>query len=211
MNTWQQIDLHSRAVAWLLAGVAAILLAVAIYDVTVNILSARNETADAADGTAEWSPPARIRSREDAGQIVAAHLFGRSAEEQPTDTRPIDAPETQLRLTLQGILAADEPLYSRAIIVVEDGSANSYAIGETLQDTGATVRGIEPDHVLIERAGALERLSLAKPGESTGSGDTLPLAGRTGPQTGASNAPQPDLPTGLEQVLSPLIGGAPSE
>lgn len=93
--------------------------------------------------------------------VAAMHLFG-TAEVQADAiaAAAIDAPETRLNLKLRGILAADEPSLSRAII--SNGSDDKvYAVGASLPG-GATVEAVLADRVLLRRAGRLETLRLPR-------------------------------------------------
>lgn len=93
--------------------------------------------------------------------VVAMHLFGTAeVTTQTLAAAAIDAPETRLNLKLRGILAADEPSLSRAII--SSGSDDKvYAVGASLPG-GATVEAVLADRVLLRRAGRLETLRLPR-------------------------------------------------
>lgn len=112
----------------------------------------------AATGTSS-APAASAPARVDPGQIAARNLFGRA---DPTAAPVIvDAPDTQLNLTLRGIAAASRDEASRALIAGPDGRERVYAVGATLPG-GATVNRVLPDRVLLERRGTLETLRLPR-------------------------------------------------
>jgi general secretion pathway protein C len=95
----------------------------------------------------------------DPREIAARNLFGRAdAGAAPVI---VDAPDTQLNLTLRGIAAAGRDEYSRALIAGPDGRERVYAIGATLPG-GATVHRVLPDRVLLDRRGTLETLRLPR-------------------------------------------------
>jgi type II secretion system protein C len=72
----------------------------------------------------------------------------------------IQAKKTQLKLTLDGIVAADESGMSRAIIRTNNKKPITYGVGEKIEGTNATLDSVEEIRVLIERAGVLESLEL---------------------------------------------------
>jgi len=75
---------------------------------------------------------------------------------------PIEAPETQLRLTLRGIYLAGRGGDSGfAIIADAGGKDETYAIGDPLPG-GAVLKEIYPDRVILERQGRLETLRLPR-------------------------------------------------
>jgi general secretion pathway protein C len=101
--------------------------------------------------------------------INQAHLFGKP--EAPKKTRPISTPffeptapktqETRLDLELKGIIAADNKQQSLAIIANKKKQENLYAINDRLA-SGAIVKAIYTDHVLLSIHGRTETLSLPK-------------------------------------------------
>lgn len=101
--------------------------------------------------------------------VANAHLFGHAdAPRDDLAAAAVDAPETRLNLKLRGILAADEPRYSRAIIT--SGNQDMvYAVGDAVAG-GASVEAVLADRVLLRRGGRLETLRL--PRESMDSGVT---------------------------------------
>lgn len=95
----------------------------------------------------------------DPESIVSRHLFGRG--DAPASVADIQAPDTNLNLTLKGIAAAEERSRSRALIAGPDGKDKNYATGADLPG-GATVHEILPDRVILNRRGTLETLRLPK-------------------------------------------------
>ncbi len=92
------------------------------------------------------------------GNLASLHLFGQ-AQTAPANLSA--APETQLALTLHGVLADDEDTDARAIISAPDGSENAYAIGAALPGN-ATLKQIHADRVVLLSAGRFETLRLPK-------------------------------------------------
>lgn len=95
-------------------------------------------------------------------QLQRAKLFGdyqaqAAAQQQAAE----DAPETNLRLKLRGIVAMQSELASRALIEASNGKLESYAVGMSIPG-GAKLHSIHADRVLLKRGGRLETLRLEK-------------------------------------------------
>jgi general secretion pathway protein C len=101
------------------------------------------------------------QARFDERQLASWHLFGEPKKEQPVKAKPVDAPETRLKLTLSGVFASDEPERARAIVGDPRGQEESYAVGDPLPG-GATLSEIYPDRIILERGGRFETLRLPK-------------------------------------------------
>lgn len=123
------------------------------------------------DGPA-WTAPAPStvsiqrpdRSGFSLDNLLAAELFGPyrpQAQPETAELNPEDAPDTKLRLTLRGIVAAETAEDSRALIESNPNDLEPYSIGMAIPG-GATLHAIYPDRVLLRRAGRLETLRLEK-------------------------------------------------
>jgi type II secretion system protein C len=107
-------------------------------------------------------------------QISNWHLFGVAAIEENslTEKKAIDAPETNLNLTLLGVLFNPNQEESRAIIAEQGKSHKSYKVGDPLPRK-ATLYSIEAERVILSRNGKHESLKLKKlhlPGNLDGNG-----------------------------------------
>lgn len=137
--------------------------------------------------------------------IAAAHLFGAYEPPKNPDAAAVQAaPDTQLNLTLLGILAGDER-DSRALIAAQVGDEAPYAIGDTIT-AGVKLQAIFPDRVVLARLGRLETLRLDKdrPRNGFGGEDAVALSSDDeetgdGPEDETSNAPLVEL---RNQLLS---------
>lgn len=101
--------------------------------------------------------PARIDER----QIAGWHLFGVASEEKPPEKKPLEAPETRLKLTLRGVFASEESTGGQAIVGDARGKEEHYAVGDPLPG-GAKLSEIYPDRIILERNGRFETLRLPK-------------------------------------------------
>ena len=109
------------------------------------------------------SPASVAASRGPNVDLVAeAHLFGQyqaPAEQELSELE--EAPDTQLDLTLLGILAATAERGSRALINASNGEEKPFAIGDDVV-RNVTLQAIFPDRVILSRNGKLETLRLDK-------------------------------------------------
>lgn len=77
------------------------------------------------------------------------------------EVKPVvqDAPETQLNLTLTGLVASTEE-QDGAAIIENRGEQNTYGIGEKVDGTRAVVKEVMPDRIIIDNGGRMETLML---------------------------------------------------
>lgn len=160
---------QERYARWLLPAVQA-LLVIAIGWTLARLLWSLVPTPQAA----QWRPAPVVASGAAARSasagvetIVAAKLFG--VYQAPTTASALSqAPDTNLNLTLLGILAGSTDLDSRALIGQQNGEEKPYSIGQDIVG-GVSLQAIFPDRVILSRNGALETLRLDKnsPNNST--------------------------------------------
>ncbi|MEZ5532326.1 MAG: type II secretion system protein GspC [Steroidobacteraceae bacterium] len=101
--------------------------------------------------------PVKAPPQLDLGALVGAHLFGEAAVAVGNDTGT--APATSMALVLAGVIANSDPKTGIAIIGDTAANAKVAMVGDTVPG-GAKLNAVYPDHVLLERAGALESLQL---------------------------------------------------
>ncbi|MCK7544841.1 PDZ domain-containing protein [Marinobacter bryozoorum] len=91
--------------------------------------------------------------------LASFELFGRPAGDQPVaDAVRNSAPKTSLRLTLEGVLVAEQPGNSGAIVSSGGNVTAHYRVGEVLPGNAELVE-VEPGRILIRRQGAYESLT----------------------------------------------------
>ncbi len=96
----------------------------------------------------------------DITQIQQLDLFGEvEAEDQPRVEQVTDAPETQLDLTLTGVVASSVE-QSGAAIIENRGTQNTYGLGEKIEGTNATLHQVFNDRVIIRNGARHETLML---------------------------------------------------
>jgi len=166
--------LYERYARWLpsavdlvLAVIIARLLAQLIWALLPTPAAAAWQAAPAQAGAPD---PA---NRLDLNRISGAHLFGQyqaQAASRLDDIRK--APDTQLALTLLGILANNKNKAASRALIAGSGDEKPYSINDAVA-SGVTLTAIFPDRVVLSRNGQLETLRLDK--DQPNSGDA-PLA-----------------------------------
>jgi general secretion pathway protein C len=105
------------------------------------------------------SAPRPQRSGVDIQTVVSAHLFGVPPADL-TAQDPENAPQSSANLILAGTIATQDPKRGVAIISDAGGPSKVYAVGERI--SGAILHSVYLDHVILDRAGALETLLLPR-------------------------------------------------
>lgn len=91
--------------------------------------------------------------------LAAYELFGSPSGPTPVaDVVRQSAPETRLRLRLEGVLVAERPEDSGAIVAGTGGVTEHYKVGDTLPGNAELVE-VEPNRILIKRNGVFETLT----------------------------------------------------
>ena len=92
--------------------------------------------------------------------ITTLNIFGKMSSPVVRQQQKIGI--TRLKLTLKGIVASNTKRSALAIISKGNGRESAFKINEALP-SGAKLKGIYSDHIIIEHAGKLERLPLKRP------------------------------------------------
>lgn len=101
-------------------------------------------------------------------ELASLDLFGiagESAGGQQIDTENL--PETNLRLFLRGVLAADGEFPGSALIEDDKSQTEAYLVGDELPGN-AKLRSVHANRVIIERSGKLENLYFPESEDRTG-------------------------------------------
>jgi type II secretory pathway component PulC len=99
------------------------------------------------------------RPQLDVRKIAAAHLFG--VFKDPAAPGSQEPRATTANLILAGTIATEDPNHGVAIIAGLDTPSKVYWVGQEV--SGALLRSVYLDHVLLDRNGSLEILALPKP------------------------------------------------
>ena len=105
---------------------------------------------------------------------------------QNTQQSTENLPETNLKLILRGVLAAEGNFAGSALVEDDRNSTDAYLIGDTLPGN-ATLSSVHPRRIIIERSGKLENLYFPE----TDSVGGLTAVGSMEPADAAPSSPQP--------------------
>ncbi len=145
--------MNSRLKNWLRGGAAFFLLEVAL--VAALAAMAAHWTwifvAPAAIGPSAYATPSLSAAGEGAPR---RNLFGVAHGAQAETA-------SSAKLKLVGVASPTARQGGRAVFVLEGGKSKAARSGESVAP-GAILREVHPDHVLLERNGALERLTLER-------------------------------------------------
>lgn len=140
----------------------------------------------AANGSLNTTAP---EAQYDVSKIIAAHLFGNP---QAPAEEPASVPETKLRINLMGLIASSDERFARAIIGVNDSKVQTYAVGENIEGTDASIHAVENRRVLLKRDNAVESLFLKRDNiTDAGAPPDLPTS-RDGGDAPAASEPDGD-------------------
>lgn len=106
----------------------------------------------------------RSDSRQSVNAIVNQHLFGKVDAKPVARKVPVNAPATNLQLTLNGVFASGK---SEGYAIISEGKRDNqklYHIGDKV--SGATLQEVLPDHVILMRNGQYETLRFPEIKES---------------------------------------------
>jgi general secretion pathway protein C len=197
-KTWDLFLLDSvqRRIIVIVQLALTLLLALTLAELTWKLIPAPVQ----AFAPARAVTGAAAARRDDAAQgvtwdLAQRHLFGvKSAGPTPS----VDSlPETQLNLTLSGVVASGSVTGGGAIIAAPGGVEAFYTINAQLPG-GAMLKEVHPDRVVLERNGRLETLRLPKEG--------LGNAGSGGQETPGGAGPRAATPT---RGAAGVSGGPP--
>jgi general secretion pathway protein C len=136
--------------------VVAVLIAVELGRVAYGFINRPVKTPEPLPAAVATRSP---HSGVNAQNIVADHLFGVAVAE-PKAQDPANAPPSSANLMLAGTIATQDPKHGVAI--VSDGGAPSkvYSVGDNV--SGASLHSVYLDHVILDRNGLLETLTLPR-------------------------------------------------
>lgn len=172
-NDWRS-RLQGNAPTYVSLALAA-LIAVELARIAMSLLSSPVRSPQP---TPTHAVPMHAHGMSDVQALVSAHLFGVAVADGHQD--PSQAPLSSANLQLAGTIATDNPKHGLAIIGA-GGPSKVYSVGDNV--SGATLYAVYLDHVVLDRAGALETLLL--PRQMTGGGARGPVR-RGGAETAAA-------------------------
>jgi general secretion pathway protein C len=180
--------LAARSLIWIAAGLAATSIAIAAAPVARHLAG---ESGLPAPVVPAAPPAAEAIASVDA--ILAWSPFGRMAE-------PLPVAATSLGLTLHGVVLADMPNRSAAIVSPASGPATVFAVGQEVAP-GASLAEVHGDRIVLLIDGAPEILGFPEVHR-----ETDPIAG---PQALATD--DPAAVPGEVTLPTPFVTDAPAE
>ena len=102
----------------------------------------------------------------DLSEVARQHIFGVVPPvKKPVVEKPkvVEAPKTRLKLSLTGVITSNLVSESLAMVEIKRGQTSVVKIGEAIGKTGATLKEVHADHIIIEYRGKPERLELVRP------------------------------------------------
>ncbi|MBB5021233.1 type II secretion system protein N [Desulfurispira natronophila] len=112
--------------------------------------------------------------RSQAATIAGWNLFGTEEVKEEVESPKVDminAPQTRMRLKLEGVFVARNPDNSLALIANQGQAANVYTVGSSIPG-GATLAGVFADRVVLQRDDAFETLRFPDSDEDIGLQET---------------------------------------
>ena len=148
---------------WLLASVGIFLLvsALFVFGVYKNIVNTRELARPIEEKLAQLGAN-KTRPNFDRSYNLQSILNARLFYVQTDTKQKVKAKKTKLRLKLEGIIAANDDKFSRAIISANNKKSITYSVGDKIKGTNAKLNKVESIRVLLSRAGALESLELER-------------------------------------------------
>jgi general secretion pathway protein C len=165
-----------RTVAFVLAALIVLELGRVAYALVINPLKPLQPTTLPGSANA-------ARNSVNVQEVVDAHLFG-IAVADPVSQDPNDAPPSSANLLLTGTIATQDPRHGVAIVSEGGGPSRVYSVGDRL--AGASLHSVYLDHVILDRNGALETVTL--PRLMTTGAMSAPLMRRSGADSRTATA-----------------------
>ncbi|MBL7002738.1 MAG: hypothetical protein ISR69_01755 [Gammaproteobacteria bacterium] len=154
--------LHKRLITF----VSIVLLALLAYQVALSVWSVYMPAEKLTLNESFFVEPQNTEANKKSThqlvrEILTLHPFGQKqsvvAKTQTKDV--IVAPQTQLKYKLRGLYYSQDKHLSSAIIETSAKNSLSYQLDDVIED-GITVHDIQLDHIVINRYGKYETLSL---------------------------------------------------
>lgn len=198
LNTfWLHVSRYQNQINLLIVVLLSLYLLAFAAELTWRLIPVpTNNAQSAATSSPVASRKSAGNSRVNIQQLSDLKLFGdpvAQASAPVVETRIEDAPETNLNLTLTGVVTSSTAEGSAAIIE-NQGNQNTYGIGEKIDGTNATIKEVYADRLIIKNGPKHETLML----EGIDFSQNLPVSSSTSrrqPSQSATNSPQRRKPS----------------
>ncbi len=156
------------ALPWVVTALAVVLIAyrIAVFSGVLPVESSAVTAAPTDAGPMHAGPAVQAQ---DLSALAGMHLFGRPAVANRSAV-PVSAPDTQLNLTLHGVLVDPDPAGRGAIIGKAGGQQQFFRVGDSVFGS-AKLAEVRADRVILSRNGRYETLrfpnvpNLLQPGD----------------------------------------------
>lgn len=151
----------------LLALILAVVMLAALGWQGYRIWQSEKQQATSADATqaAQQLPRSNQTPQLELAQV---ELFGTAdASADPEDVDTENLPETNLRLFLRGVMAAEGDFPGSALIEDASSKTEAYLVGDDLPGN-AKLRSVHANRVIIQRSGKLENLYFPELAQTSG-------------------------------------------
>ncbi|MDF2179213.1 type II secretion system protein GspC [Aliiglaciecola sp. CAU 1673] len=155
---WLKMSEHQPKIIRLLTLLLCLYLIAYAADLTWRLLpSPQSPTLTTVTDTTQANNSNNPRA--DIAKLQRLNLFGQVDAAQPKQEAVESAPQTNLNLTLTGVVASD--VTERGAAIVEhQGKQNTYGVGDKVDGTNATVNEIYADRIIIKNGPRMETLML---------------------------------------------------
>ena len=155
-------QLGHRRVAQLVMALLVIYIAYVSAKITWSFVSQEQTTPySSVNSNSKGANPSQANKAVNVAKIQSLNLFGLYNEnsDETAEIEMANVPETQLNLTLAGLVASDDKTIAAAIIE-NQGKQETYGIGDIIIGTRANLEQVLMDRVIIKHSGRLETLML---------------------------------------------------
>ncbi|MEO0369481.1 MAG: type II secretion system protein GspC, partial [Pseudomonadota bacterium] len=198
LNTfWLHISRYQNQINLLVVVLLSVYLLAFAAELTWRLIPV---SANNAQSAVRSSPTASRQSNNTARvniqQLSNLKLFGDpvvQASVPVVETRIEDAPETNLNLTLTGVVTSSTTGGSAAIIE-NQGNQNTYGIGDKIDGTNATIEEVYADRLIIKNGPKHETLMLEGIDFSQNAPVPSSTSRRNNAAQSATNSPEPRRP-----------------
>ena len=161
-QVWQYLQRYQQHINTAVVVLLVIYLVALVADITWRFIPDpdQQESQQASQSSATNRTSGNQQQRANVNNIQRLNLFGNKSAE-PVKEEPVvtDAPQTNLNLTLTGVVASNENKAGAAIIA-NRGTQATYGIGEKVEGTNATVQEVYEDRIIIKNGSRMETLML---------------------------------------------------